>query len=134
MDERLVPGTVQADPAGGAEDTVYRCQATEIRRAGGRLRGWHLNQYPKDVRNWGLWKIVRAIPPFGFNKFQRMTRRRFPQVVLFHNGEDYPFIAVETAVGRRRRRSICSRGNWSASRLRMKFARRLRAVHPRIVA
>ena len=28
-----------------------------------------------------------------------MTRRRFPQVVLFHNGEDYPFIAGRNGGG-----------------------------------
>lgn len=97
VDERLVPGTVQADSPGGAETTVYRCQATEIRRAGSRLRGWHLSQYPKDVRNWGIWKVARAIPWFVFNRFQRMNRRRFPQFLLFHHGEEYPFITGKHA-------------------------------------
>jgi hypothetical protein len=93
VDERLLPGTVQVQAPDSSEEVLYRCQATEIRRASRTLRWWNLDQYPKDVRNWGPWKLVRAIPWTIFNRLQRLNRRLFPQLLLFRNGETYPFIS-----------------------------------------
>lgn len=97
VDERLLPATVQREASDRSEEVIYRCQATEIRRAGRRLRGWNLDQYPKDARNWGLWKIVRAVPSIIFNKFQVLNRQHFPNLLLFRNGETYPFISGRPA-------------------------------------
>jgi hypothetical protein len=74
-------------------DTTFRCQATEIPRASTRLRFRQVGQYVRDVRAWGLIKVVRGLAIHFFNQLQSLGRRFVPNRVLIAGGRDYPFIA-----------------------------------------
>ncbi len=78
--------------SGTAADPVYRCQATQIPEAATRLHGWEIDQYRRDMRNWGLWKIARGLGIEAFNRFQRLSSRYLPRLVVFHGGQSYPFV------------------------------------------
>lgn len=88
VEETLEPATL----ASSTEERTYRCQATEIPRAGAQLRAWMIDQYPRDVRNWGLMKIVRGMTIYVFNKYQDLSRRFLPAGLAFHGGSHYPFL------------------------------------------
>jgi hypothetical protein len=90
--------TSQTD--GAPEDLVYRCQATALPEAGARLRPRELGQYVRDVRNWGLAKVIRGLLVVLFNKFQLVNRRLLPSLTLFGGGRAYPFLTGEREVGK----------------------------------
>jgi hypothetical protein len=87
----LMPATLQKASL-REEDRVYRCQATEIPRAATPLRGWMIDQYVRDTRNWGLLKIARGMGVYFFNTYQNLSRRLLPPGLLFHEGRHYPFV------------------------------------------
>lgn len=93
LSETLLPATIQDNTEPSVP--VYRCQATEIRRAARPLPWWELNQYPKDARNWGWWKLLRVLPIALFNKFQKLNRRFMPNRPLFCDGQKYPILRAE---------------------------------------
>jgi hypothetical protein len=76
----------------GATDFRYRCQATEIPNASRLLRRRELDQYVRDVRNWGFPKVLRGLFFDIFNLWQSFSSRRLPRVLRFRDGQPYPFI------------------------------------------
>jgi hypothetical protein len=70
----------------------YRCQATEIPNASTPMRFRELDQYVKDVRNWGLPKILRGLLVEVFNFWQSFAKRHLPRALLVADGHPYPFI------------------------------------------
>jgi hypothetical protein len=58
-----------------------------------RRHGWYLDQYKRDVRNWGLLKVIRTLVIDVFNRVQFLSRRYLPRSLWFHGGQSYPFIA-----------------------------------------
>jgi hypothetical protein len=90
--DTLVPATTAGSPS-GPDDCTWRCQATDIPHATTQLHGWHLGQYSRDVRNWGLRRVVRTMVVDVLNRLQLVSRRRLPKFLLFRGGQTYPFIA-----------------------------------------
>jgi hypothetical protein len=92
--DTLVPETTNGAPS-KPEDPVYRCQATVLPEAAARIETWQLGQYVRDVRNWGLVKVIRGLSVVWFNKFQLLNRRLLPRFTLFGGGRSYPFLTGE---------------------------------------
>ncbi len=90
--DTLVPATIKHD-TGNEHELTYRCQATEIPSASTRVEPRHLTQYPRDVRNWGLRKVLRGWVVYVFNMFQKANRELLPRHTLIQGGLDYPFLA-----------------------------------------
>jgi hypothetical protein len=91
VDETLLRATIRSASA-DSEDRIYRCQATEIPRIAAQIKAWMIDQYPKDVRNWGLLKVVRGMTVYVFNKYQDSTRGRLPARLLVNKGRNYPVL------------------------------------------
>jgi hypothetical protein len=87
----LMPSTLRRASEDESE-RVYRCQATEIPHASTPLRGWMIDQYARDTRNWKLSKIVRGMVIYVFNSYQNVSRRFLPPGLRFHGGAHYPFV------------------------------------------
>jgi hypothetical protein len=79
--------TTEADPA------RYRCQATEIPASSRPLRYREVDQYVRDVRNWGLAKVVRGLLVEAFNLWQAFSRRHLPSRLRIAGGRPYPFLS-----------------------------------------
>ena len=94
VSDTLVPATTR-DDAPGEGGKRYRCQATEITAASTPLPGWRPDQYVRDVRNWGLLKVLRGLVFDIFNTFQAVNRRFFPRFLVFRGGLFYPFLKGE---------------------------------------
>lgn len=92
-------GEVSTQDAGEGKDLTYRCQATEIPNASTPIYWRHLGQYPRDVRNWGVLKLLRGWLVDVFNTFQRVNRKFLPRLTLFRGGLYYPFVAGELVKG-----------------------------------
>jgi hypothetical protein len=87
----LVPAT-RAEGSNGSE-AVYRCQATEVHKAARLVAPRELDQYVRDVRNWGLAKVVRGLAVVLFNKLQAANRKLLPRFTPIGGGRAYPFLA-----------------------------------------
>lgn len=87
----LLPATRHGD-ANDDREVTWACQATELPRASTRLHGWHVDQYVRDARNWGLKKVIRALAVEAFNRTQQIMSRRLPRRLLFRGGQTYPFV------------------------------------------
>jgi hypothetical protein len=79
--------TVEADP------TRYRCQATEIPSSSRPLRFREVDQYVRDVRNWGLAKVLRGLAVQAFNLWQSFSSRHLPRWLRIAGGRPYPFLS-----------------------------------------
>jgi hypothetical protein len=79
--------TTEADP------TRYRCQATEIPSSSTPLRYREVDQYGRDVRNWGLAKVLRGLVVETFNFWQGFSRRHLPRWLRIAGGRSYPFLS-----------------------------------------
>jgi hypothetical protein len=79
--------TIDGDP------TRYRCQATEIPSSSTPLRYREVDQYVRDVRNWGLAKIVRGLAIQAFNLWQLFSSRHLPRWLRIAGGRSYPFLS-----------------------------------------
>jgi hypothetical protein len=75
-----------------ADPSLYRCQATEIPSASRLLRYREADQYVRDVRNWGLAKVVRGLVVEAFNLWQAFSRRHLPRWLRIAGGAPYPFL------------------------------------------
>ncbi|MBV9816746.1 MAG: hypothetical protein JOZ07_00185, partial [Solirubrobacterales bacterium] len=95
--DRLTAASVSCRRTDG--QLVFRCQATELRRAGALLPRTDLRQYPRDVRNWGLLSVARAGAIDAFNLLQRVNRRWVPAHPLIRDGLPYPFVQGRLAPG-----------------------------------
>ncbi len=92
-EESFVAETLQPATRAAADPSLYRCQATEIPRATGepvRLRD--LDQYPRDLRNWDLRKVVRGVLIEIVNLWQSFSRRHLPRALQIADGYPYPFV------------------------------------------
>jgi hypothetical protein len=87
--DTLLPATTNG---GSPPEPVYRCQVTQLPRASTQLRAWHLGQYARDVRNWGLAKVIRSLLIDVFNRFQSLSRRCLPRALRIRDGQHYPFL------------------------------------------
>lgn len=88
LHETLLAGTsVPSD-----DGPLYRCQATEIPRASRRLRVREVDQYVRDVRNWGLRKLLRGLVFDLINLWQHLSRQHLPPSLRIAGGRPYPFI------------------------------------------
>jgi hypothetical protein len=88
--DTLLPMTTSRPSS--SSDPVYRCQVTELPRASTQLHVWCFDQYPRDVRNWGLLKVLRGLAIEAFNRFQTRSRQFLPQRMLIRGGAHYPFL------------------------------------------
>ena len=86
-EESFVAETLQPATRAADDPSLYRCQATEIPRATGepvRLRD--LDQYPRDLRNWDLRKVVRGVLIEIVNLWQSFSRRHLPRALQIADG------------------------------------------------
>jgi hypothetical protein len=100
----------QAEPSGGAAlavlapttrkgvengETVYSCQATELRQAtASELPWWKAGQYFRDIRsgNATARRVIRGLVISFFNKLQQANTRLLPRLTLIQGGNEYPFL------------------------------------------
>jgi hypothetical protein len=88
----LAPATRKG--AGNGE-TVYSCQATELRRAtASELPWWKADQYFRDIRsgNATFRRVIRGLVIGLFNKLQQANTRFLPRFTLIQGGNEYPFL------------------------------------------
>ncbi len=95
----LLPATQDGGEIAEADPT-YRCQATEIPDASAPLRVRQVDQYLRDLRNWGILKIVRGLAVAALDAYQRFTREHLPRLLLVHGGRPYPFISGQLERGK----------------------------------
>jgi len=86
LTESLLPATT----VGSSSEPLYRCQATEIPNASTPLRYRDLDQYARDVRNWGLAKVIRGLIIQAFNLWQGYSKRHLPPALRIAGGRSYP--------------------------------------------
>lgn len=95
--EKLFQGTTQPGaPRDCAQDVAWACQATELRRASTRLRGWQFEQYARDARNWGVLKVVRVLIVETFNRMQSYSTTAFPCLSAVPWWADLPILRRPT--------------------------------------
>ena len=85
-----------------AGETLYSCQATELKRASkGFLPWWEPSQYVQDVTsgNSTPGRVARALLVGLFNRFQHANARFLPRHRLIRGGKRYPFIEGTAANG-----------------------------------
>jgi hypothetical protein len=72
--------------------TLYRCQATEHRRATTHIRFRDVSQYVDDVRSKHatVWQVLRGIVVDIFNAYQDYSHN-FPRWLRIKGGRPYPF-------------------------------------------
>ena len=76
-------------------DTIWSCQATELKRAtASELPWWQPGQYVRDIRsgNATIGRVVRGLVVGFFNKLQQWNKRFLPRYTLIHGGNQYPFL------------------------------------------
>jgi hypothetical protein len=72
----------------------YSCQATQLLEASAPLAWWNASQYVRDLRtgNVGVFRLVRGLTVFLFNKYQGFSKRFLPARLRIREGKWYPFI------------------------------------------
>jgi hypothetical protein len=90
--ERLARATRQS--ADSPENERFSCQATQLLVASAPLDWWDVSQYVRDLRtgNAGLFKLVRGLTVFLFNKYQGFSKRFLPRPLRIREGKWYPFL------------------------------------------
>ena len=76
-------------------ETIYSCQATELKRATpSEVSWWQPAQYVQDIRsgNATLGRLIRGLVIGFFNKLQQANTRFLPRFTLIHGGNEYPFL------------------------------------------
>jgi hypothetical protein len=76
-------------------ETIYSCQATELKRATpSEVPWWQPAQYVQDIRsgNATLGRVIRGVMIGFFNKLQQVNTRFLPRFTLIHGGNEYPFL------------------------------------------
>jgi hypothetical protein len=86
----LMPKTRRTDDSG---ESVYRCQATDVRRASRSLPQYDPRQYVRDLTsgNVTLRVFLVGLIVYAFKKYQLMTERILPRWLRIHGGKPYPF-------------------------------------------
>ena len=76
-------------------DTIWSCQATELKRATAtEVPWWQPGQYARDIRSGNATprRVIRGLLIGFFNLWQRASRRVLPRFTLIHGGDTYPFL------------------------------------------
>lgn len=86
----LTPKTRTTNDRG---ESVYRCQATDVRRASRPLSKYDPRQYVRDLTsgNVTLRVFLVGLGVFVFKKYQLMTQRVLPRWLRIRGGKPYPF-------------------------------------------
>jgi hypothetical protein len=86
----LMPKTRRTDDSG---ESVYRCQATDVRIATRPLSQFDPRQYVRDLtsRNINLRVFLVGLAVHAFKKYQQLTERILPRRLQIHGGKPYPF-------------------------------------------
>jgi hypothetical protein len=86
----LMPNTHRTNDSG---ESVYRCQATDVRRAARTLPQYDPRQYVRDLTsgNVTLRVFVVGLIVYAFKKYQLITERFLPRRLRIHGGKPYPF-------------------------------------------
>ena len=87
---RLMSNTQRTNDVG---ESVYRCQATDIRRASRPLSQFDPRQYVRDLTSGNVTFRVFfvGLAVFVFKKYQLMSQRILPRRLWIHSGKPYPF-------------------------------------------
>jgi hypothetical protein len=73
LTESQLLATTRSGNQAACEEEVYRCQATELRRATSPLSSWDLRQYIRDFRS-GNVGICSLFSAFVFRSYQRLLK------------------------------------------------------------
>jgi hypothetical protein len=86
----LMPKTRRTNESG---ESVYRCQATDVRRASRPLSQYDPRQYVRDLTsgNITLRVFLVGLTVHAFKKYQLMSERVLPRRLRIHGGKPYPF-------------------------------------------
>ena len=85
-----------------AGETLFSCQATELKRATkGLLPWWEPSQYVRDITsgNSTVGRVIRALLVGLFNRFQQANARFLPRFCLIRDCKRYPFIEGKATSG-----------------------------------
>jgi hypothetical protein len=87
---KLLPKTHRTNDSG---ESVYRCQATDVRRASRPLHQYDPRQYVRDLTsgNVTLRVFLVGLAVYIFKKYQLITQRVLPRRLRIHGGKPYPF-------------------------------------------
>jgi hypothetical protein len=96
-DESTALSVLEPHTQKGVEDgdTIWSCQATELKRATAlELPWWQPAQYVRDIRsgNATISRVIRGLVIGFFNKLQQWNTRFLPRYKLIHGGNQYPFL------------------------------------------
>jgi hypothetical protein len=86
----LMPNTHRTNDSG---ESVYRCQATDVKRASRPLPQYDPRQYVRDLtsRNVTLRVFLVGVIVYAFKKYQLLSQRVLPRRLRIHGGKPYPF-------------------------------------------
>jgi hypothetical protein len=86
----LTPKTRRTNDRG---ESVYRCQATDVRRASRPLPQYDPRQYVRDLTsgNVTLRVFLVGLAVYAFKKYQLISQRVLPRRLQIHGGKPYPF-------------------------------------------
>jgi hypothetical protein len=86
----LTPNTCRTNDRG---ESVYRCQATDVRQASRPLSQYDPRQYVRDLTsgNVTLRVFLIGLAVYVFKKYQLMTQRFLPRRLRIRDGNPYPF-------------------------------------------
>lgn len=86
----LMPNTRRTDDSG---ESVYRCQATDVRLASRLLPQSDPRQYVRDLisGNVTLRVFIVGLVVYAFKKYQLVTERFLPRWLQVYGGKPYPF-------------------------------------------
>jgi hypothetical protein len=86
----LMPKTRRTNDS---EESVYRCQATDVRRASRPLSRADPRQYVRDLTsgNVTLRVFLAGLAVYAFKKYQLLTQRVLPRRLRIKGGKPYPF-------------------------------------------
>jgi hypothetical protein len=79
-------------PGNSPEEERFSCQATQLLETTTPLQWWDARQYVRDLRtgNVGLFRLVRGLAVFLFNKYQGFSKRFLPPRLRIHEGRWFP--------------------------------------------
>ncbi len=86
----LMPHTRRTNDSG---ESVYRCQATDVRRASQPLPQYDPRQYVRDLtsRNITFPVFLVGFAVYAFKKYQLMSQRVLPRWLWIRGGKPFPF-------------------------------------------
>jgi hypothetical protein len=87
---KLMPKTHRTNDSG---ESVYRCQATDVRRASRPLPQYDPRQYVRDLTSGNVTfrGFLVGLAVYVFKKYQLITQRVLPRRLRIRDGKPYPF-------------------------------------------